>query len=132
VDVIRKDIKNVHLSVHPPAGRVRIAAPLRMNLEVIRIFAISKRAWIKRQQKRLLDQQRESPREYLERESHYVWGKRYLLRVLESTTPPGVELKHRQMLLRMRPGTSEDRRQAIVDEWYRTELKRAVAPIIAK
>jgi predicted metal-dependent hydrolase len=132
VEVVKKGIKNLHLSVHPPAGRVRIAAPLRMNLESIRVFAISKLAWIKQQQKKLREQQRESPREYLERESHYVWGKRYLLHVLESNTTPAVELKHNKMLMCVRPGTSEDRRQAVVDEWYRTQLKREVPPIIAK
>src|SRR5436190_10937286 len=83
-DVVLKEIKNVHLSVHPPTGRVRIAAPLRMSLDTIRVFAISKLDWIKRQQQKLREQERESPREYLERESHYVWGKRYLLQVIES------------------------------------------------
>ena len=80
VEVVKKDIKNLHLSVYPPAGRVRISAPLRMNLDTIRVFAISKLSWIKRQQKKLREQERETPREYLDRESHYVWGKRYLLK----------------------------------------------------
>ena len=79
VDVVLKDIKNIHLSVHPPAGKVRIAAPLRMDIDTIRVFAITKLAWIKSQQKKLREQERETPREYLDRESHYVWGKRYLL-----------------------------------------------------
>ena len=79
VDVVLKDIKNVHLSVHPPTGRVRLAAPRRMDMDAIRLFAISKLGWIKAQQKKLLEQERETPREYLDRESHYVWGKRYLL-----------------------------------------------------
>src|SRR5215470_11048882 len=83
-EVVKKDIKNVHLSVHPPAGKVRISAPLRMHVDTIRIFALSKLDWIKQQQKKFRDQERETPREYLNRESHYVWGKRYLLRVIES------------------------------------------------
>ncbi|RYD31665.1 MAG: DUF45 domain-containing protein, partial [Verrucomicrobiaceae bacterium] len=83
VDVVRKDIKNVHLSVHPPTGRVTIAAPSRLSLDTIRVFAISKLAWIRRQQQKLLDQERETPREYLDRESHYVWGERYLLQIIE-------------------------------------------------
>ena len=84
VDVVLKDIKNVHLSVYPPTGRVRISAPSRMSLDTIRVFAISKLGWIKQQQKKLREQERETPREYLDRESHYVWGKRYLLKVVES------------------------------------------------
>jgi predicted metal-dependent hydrolase len=132
VEVVKKDIKNVHLSVYPPVGRVRISAPLRMNVETIRIFAISKLGWIKQQQRKLRGQQRETPREYLERESHYVWGKRYLLQVIESDATPAVELKHSKMLLRLRPGAGGDRRQAIIDDWYRTQLKQAVPSLIAK
>src|SRR6266851_2830918 len=101
VDVVKKDIKNVHLSVYPPTGKVRISAPLRMNLDTIRVFAISKLGWIKQQQKKINDQEREPPREYLDRESHYVWGKRYLLEVIESDDAPGVELQHSQMCLRV-------------------------------
>ena len=74
VDVVRKDIKNVHLSVHPPTGRVRIAAPERMSLDTVRVFAIAKLPWIKKQQRKLREQERETPREYIDRESHYVWG----------------------------------------------------------
>ena len=127
-----KDIKNVHLSVHPPTGRVRISAPSRMSLDTIRVFAISKLGWIKQQQRKLREQERETPREYLDRESHYVWGKRYLLKVIESDEPPSVELKHSQMLLRVRPATDEAKKQAIVEEWYREQLKEAVPPLIAK
>ena len=132
VEVVKKDIKNIHLSVYPPAGRVRISAPERMNLETIRVFAISKLGWIKQQQKKLAAQQRETRREYMDRESHYVWGKRYLLQVIESDAAPAVELKHSKMLLQIRPGTGEDRKQAIVDEWYRAQLKEAVPSLIAK
>src|SRR5438128_12430094 len=93
-DVVLKEIKNVHLSVHPPTGRVRISAPSRMGLDTIRVFAISKVDWIKRQQTKLCGQERETPREYLNRESHYVWGRRYLLQVIECNDSPSVELKH--------------------------------------
>lgn len=132
VEVVKKDIKNVHLSVYPPSGRVRISAPLRMNLDTVRVFAISKLSWIKQQQKKLREQERETPREYLERESHYVWGKRYLLKVVESHSAPAVELKHKKMLLRIRPGASEEKKHAIVEEWYREQLKQALPSLIAK
>jgi predicted metal-dependent hydrolase len=132
VEVLKKDIKNVHLSVYPPGGRVRISAPLRMNLETIRLFAISKLGWIKQQQRKLCSQQRESPREYITRESHYLWGRRYLLEVVEDDKPPAIELKHRKMRLSVRPGTREDKRQAILDEWYRNQLKNAVPSVIGK
>lgn len=132
VDVVQKDIKNLHLSVYPPHGRVKISAPLRMDLDNIRLFAISKLGWIKRQQKKLREQERESPREYLDRESHYVWGKRYLLKVTENDEPPSVELTHGKMLLRVRPGTSEEKKHGIVDQWYREQLKHAAPPLISK
>ena len=132
VDVVLKDIKNVHLSVHPPTGRVRISAPKRMSLDTIRVFAISKLDWIRQQQRKLREQERETARDYVDRESHYVWGKRYLLKVSESDEPPSVELSHSRMMLRVRPRTGEAKRQALVEEWYREQLKGAVPPLIAK
>ena len=132
VDVVLKDIKNVHLSVYPPNGKVRISAPARMSLDTIRVFAISKLGWIKQQQKKFRSQERETPREYLNRESHYLWGKRYLLKTVECDEAPFVELKHGTMVLRLRPGTAEAKRQAIVEEWYREQLKGAAPPLIAK
>jgi predicted metal-dependent hydrolase len=132
VDVLKKDIKNVHLSVYPPTGRVRISAPLRMNLDTIRVFAISKLDWIKQQQQKLREQEREPPREYLDRESHYVWGKRYLLEVLEKDAAPKVQLQHNKIRLHLRPASSAGRKQEILEAWYREMLKEAVPPLIAK
>lgn len=132
VDVIFKDIKNVHLSVHPPTGRVRISAPNRMKLDTIRVYAISKLDWIKRHQVKMQSQERETPREYLDRESHYVWGKRYLLKVIESDQVPTVELKHTQMLLIVRPGSGVEKRESVVSSWYREEVRAAATPLIAK
>lgn len=131
-DVVLKDIKNIHLSVYPPTGSVRISAPLHMSPDTIRIFAISKLGWIKQQQKKLQEQERETLREYQDRESHYVWGKRYLLQVLAINEAPSVELEHSQILLRVRPGTNEKKKQAIVEGWYREQLKEATRLLIAK
>ncbi len=132
VDVVLKDIKNVHLSVYPPSGRVRIAAPEHMNLDTIRVFAVSKLAWIKKQQKKLREQERETFREYLDRESHYVWGKRYLLRIVEVDAAPAVELKAGNMILRVRPGANAKARGATVSKWYREQLKAAIPDLLAK
>lgn len=132
VDVVRKDIKNVHLSVRPPTGRVTIAAPSRMTLDTIRVFAISKLAWIRQQQRKLQEQERETPREFLPRESHYVWGRRYLLTVIEGDRPTTVTLSHSRMVLRVRIGADRAKRQAILDEWYREQIKQAVPSLIAK
>jgi len=132
VDVTLKDIKNIHLSVHPPTGHVRISAPSRMNLETIRVFAISKLGWIKQQQKKLLEQERETPREFLNRESHYVWGKRYLFQIIDVDQAPFVELHHGRMVLYIRPGADDGRKQAAVEEWYRDVLKKAASKMIAK
>ena len=132
VDVVFKDIKNIHLSVYPPIGKVRVSAPLRMELETIRVFTLSKLGWIKQQQQKLRGQERETPREYLDRESHYVWGKRYLLKLVEKDEAPEVELKHSHMLLHVRPGASEDTKQAIIAQWYRDQIKSAVPALIAK
>ena len=132
VDVVQKDIKNIHLSVYPPTGKVRISAPLRMEIDTIRVFAITKLGWIKSQQKKLLEQERETPREYLDRESHYLWGKRYLLNVVEKDAAPEVELKHNKMLFQIRPATTDERKQDILEAWYREKLKEVVPALIAK
>lgn len=132
VDVVQKNIKNIHLSVYPPTGKVRISAPTGMNLDTIRVFAVSKLGWIKKQQLKLQEQERETPREYLDRESHYVWGKRYLLQIIEENNTPSVELKHSWMVLRVRPGTEEWKKQAIVEEWYRNQVKQVVPELLVK
>jgi predicted metal-dependent hydrolase len=132
VDVMLKDIKNVHLSVYPPTGRVRISAPQRMSLDTVRVFAISKLGWIKQQQKKLREQERETRREYLDRESHYVWGKRYLLRVVEEHAEPKIVLRHSKMILRAGSGTNHDAKQEMVARWYREQIKAATADLIAK
>jgi len=132
VDVVLKDIKNVHLSVYPPTGRVRISAPKRMSIGTIRVFAISKLDWIKQQQTKLRAQERETPRDYVDRESHYVWGKRYLLRLSEREEPPDIKLTHSRMLLSVRPGTDGDKKQALVAEWYRKQLREAVPALLAR
>lgn len=132
VEIVRKDIKNVHLSVHPPAGNVRIAAPRNMSMDAIRAFAISKLAWIKRNQKRLVMQDREPPREFLDRESHYVWGRRYLLKLAETDGAPVVTLRHRTLVLRSKSTVSAQRREEILAGWYRDQLRAALPPIIAK
>ena len=132
VDVVLKDIKNVYLSVYPPTGRVRITAPEHMNLDTVRVFAVSKLAWIQKQQTKHREQEREPVREYLDRESHYVWGRRYLLRIEEVGGAPAVELKARKMILRTRPGASTEARETVVSKWYREQLRAAVPDLLTK
>jgi predicted metal-dependent hydrolase len=133
VEVIFKDIKNVHLSVYPPTGRVRIAAPRHMKTDRIRLFVISKLSWIRLQQRKFNDQARESVREYLPRESHYVWGRRCLLKIVEVTSGPvGVAAKNNSLVLTVRPQSPKERKAALMGDWYREELRTAVAPLLAK
>lgn len=132
VRVVRKDIRNVHLSVYPPTGAVRISAPSHMKLDTIRVFAISKLSWIKQQQRKLRDQQRESPREYLNRESHYVWGRRCLLSVAINGGPPSIELTHRRLVVRVDSSTNRSRIDAVVEKWYRNQVREAVPALLEK
>lgn len=131
-DVTLKDIKNVHMSVYPPTGAVRISAPSHMNLDTIRVFALSKIGWIKKQQKKLREQERETPREYLERESHYLWGKRYLLKIVEKDERPRVSLRYSTMILQVRPGATRAKKRSVLEEWYRQKLKAEIGPLVAK
>ncbi len=130
--VIKKDIKNVHLSVNPPMGDVRISAPMSMSHDAIRAFAIDKLAWIKSERKKFLAQEREPAREFLERESHYVWGKRYLLEIIEVNEAPHIELKHSTLVLKVRTGTDKSKMRALLEEWYREQIKDAVPELVAK
>ena len=132
VEVTRKPIKNIHLSVHLATGRVRISAPTWMSLENVRAFAVAKLGWIKKQQGRLRRQDRDSPGEYLERQNHCVWGKHYPLTVAESDRAPAIELKNDRIWLWVRPGTDQRRRQALMECWYRRQVKKALPPLIEK
>ncbi|WP_221033288.1 M48 family metallopeptidase [Actomonas aquatica] len=132
ITVRRKPIKNLHLSAHPPTGRVTISAPERMRFDRIRLFAISKLDWIKRQQGTLRAQERETPRDFVERESHYVWGRRYLMSVEETEGGSFVELHPRRIVLGVRSGTTADIRRAILERWYRDQIRAAVPEFIRK
>jgi len=133
IDIIRKNIKNMHLSVYPPSGRVRLAVPLDVKDDAIQLFAISKLPWIKKNQRKFAKQERQSPRAFVDRESHYFQGRRYLLRVTEHNSTPRVEIKTKTYIdLYVRPNTSVEKRIEIINEWYRAQLKREIEPIIKR
>lgn len=131
-DVVRKDIKHVHLSVYPPDGKVRISAPRNMALDTIRVYAITKLDWILRQQRKLREQEREPPREFLDNESHFVWGKRYLLRLVDAESGSAVELKHSTLELRLRSGSDTAKRREVLDAWYRQQIRDAVPSLLSR
>ncbi len=132
IQVAKKDVKNIHLSVHPPEGKVRVAAPHHIRAEILRIYLVSRLGWIKEQQRKFRAQARESERDYLTRESHYVWGKRYLLRVIERDAAPFVELKPRSLLLSVRPDTTKENRREVLEKWYRDQLRMAAQSLMEK
>lgn len=132
IAVNRKAVKNVHLSVHPPAGHVTLVAPTETRLEVIRAYAISKLGWIKNQQDKLLNQSRETQRQFVERETHYLWGRRYLLSVVEKDIKSAVILDHRRITLIVRPGSDVQKRAEVIHEWHKSLLHEVVPTLISK
>lgn len=132
VQLIRKDVKNVHLSVHPPDGRVTLVAPTGTREDVARAYAISRLRWIERQQDGLRAQARETPRDFVTRESHFVWGRRYLLRVQEAPGKASITLDHKFMLMTVPPGSTAEQRAHLMHEWHKGLLHAAVPPLIAK
>jgi predicted metal-dependent hydrolase len=133
IDVIRKDIKNIHLAVYPPAGRVRISVPLSVNEDAIRLFVISKLGWIKQKQRQFKGQDRITPREYKDRESHYFFGDRYLLNVIETDLAPKVSIRNKTYVdLFVKPKTPTHTRHKIMEEWYRREIKKMIPNLIEK
>lgn len=132
VDVIYKNIKHLHISVYPPLGRVRVAAPDRMDQETIRIAVVQRLPWIKRQREQLISANRQSERQMLSGESHFVWGQRYRLDILRKSGKHSVELKAQAMLLTASPDSNAADRRALLDRWYRRQLKAAVPPLLEK
>jgi predicted metal-dependent hydrolase len=132
IAVTRKDIKNVHLSVHPPDGRVTLAVPSATRLEVARAYAISKLHWIKEQKKKLTDQARETPRQFVTRESHYLWGRRYLMTVAYRDEKPAVKLDHKRIMLSVRPGSNITKRAEVIHEWHKQILHEVVPALVEK
>ena len=132
IALTRKDVKHVHLSVHPPSGRVTLVAPKGTRPEVARAYAVSKLGWIRDQQAKLREQARETPRQFVERESHYLWGRRYLLSVREEEAKPAIRLGHRNITLAVRPGSNRTKREAVVHEWHKSLLHDAVPKLIRR
>jgi predicted metal-dependent hydrolase len=132
ITVTRKAIKNVHLSVYPPDGLVRLSAPTGTRPEVARAYAISKIGWIREQQEKLRNQARETPRAFVERESHYLWGRRYLMTVVEHDAKPYVSVDHKRITLSVRPGTGHAKRATVIHEWHKSLLHEVVPLLIGK
>ena len=132
ISLTRKDVKHVHLSVHPPSGRVTLTAPTATRLEVARAYAISKLSWIREQRQKLAHQLRETPRKFVERESHSLWGRRHLLTVAHRATKPFVSLDHKHITLTVRPGSDAQKRAEVIHEWHKSLLHEVVPPLIKK
>lgn len=132
IQVTRKAIKNVHLSVHPPSGRVTLSAPIATRLEVARAYAITKLGWIREQRMKLASQARETPRKFVERESHNLWGRRHLLTIVHQEAKPIVALDHRRITLTVRPGSDVQKRAEVLHEWHKSLLHELVPALIQK
>lgn len=132
VAVTRKDVKHVHLSVHPPDGRVTLVAPKDTHSDVARAYAASRLGWIRKQQRGLRGQARERPRQFIGRESHFLWGRRYLLTLKEENAKPSVKLSHRRITLTVRPGSNTAKRAEVMHEWHKSLLHDAVPGLIRK
>lgn len=128
----RKPVKNVHLTVHPPDGRVTLVAPLATRTEVARAYAISRLGWIRQQRQRFHEQQREPPRQFVTRESHQLWGRRYLLTVTEADVKPHVKLDHRRIHLVVRPGADQAKKADVMHAWHKAMLHAELPKLIAQ
>ena len=133
IEVVRKDIRNLHLGVYPPAGRVRVAAPLRLDDDAIRLAVVTRLPWIRRQRAAFARQERQSPREFVSGESHYFAGRRYRLDVVERDAPPSVWIRNNSWLeLSVRPGADLRTREAVLHRWYRDRLRNELPQLLAR
>lgn len=127
-----KKIKNIHLAVYPPDGHVHVSAPDYAKEEDLRAYLLSKTTWIRRQQSEILEQARETRRDYVSGENHYLFGKRYILRVIEQEAAPQIETGHKYILMYVRPGATREKRMEVLHEYYRQELQRKLEGLFAK
>jgi predicted metal-dependent hydrolase len=132
IDVVYKDIKNLHIGVYPPVGRVRVAAPRRLDEEQIRLAVIRRLPWIKRQREQLRAADRQSEREMVTGESHFVWGRRHRMKVIQRPGRSHVEVDGDRLLLYVPAGTDVEQRRALLDRWYRSQLRAVIPNLIAK
>ena len=132
IDVVYKNIKNLHIGVYPPVGRVRVAAPERLDEEQIRLAIIQRLPWIRRQRRQLQEAARQSPREMVNGESHYVWGRRHRLKIIERPGRAHVEVDGDRLLMYVPEGTQTDARIKLLQDWQRKQLRLAVPPLIAR
>ena len=136
VELVQKDIKNLHLAVYPPNGRVRLAAPMDVNEKTLELYVTSKIPWIRKQQRLFAKMDRQSPRQYVNRESHYFLGKRYLLRVHETDHP----YRHAKVVCKtktyidvyVKEDSSTAQRAELMKEWYRAKLKEILSELVPK
>ena len=132
VDVVYKKIKNMHISVYPPMGRVRVAAPERLDEDAIRLAVVQRLPWIKKQREQLQTAERQSEREMLTGESHYVWGQRLRLTLVETTGRPRVDIAGSKLQLTVRAEAEDTERRKLLESWYRKQMKAAIPPLIEK
>lgn len=133
INTVKKDIKNMHLGVYPPNGRIRVAAPLKTSDDAIRLFVISKMPWIRKQQMKFLEQERQTRREYVAGESHYFFGNRYRLNVIHTNGPPRIGIQGKTHIdLCIRANTTTQEREKIFERFYRSELRKIIPSLIAK
>jgi predicted metal-dependent hydrolase len=133
VDVVRKDIKNLHLAVYPPLGRVRVSAPATLDDEAVRLAVIARLAWVRRQRRQIQSQERETPREMTDGETHYLWGRAYRLRIIEDGAQQAVTLSgDRRLELHVRPGADRQARERRLAEWQRRELRRVAHGVVSQ
>lgn len=131
IEIQKKKIKNMHLSVLPPDGKVRISAPVNTKDEAIKLFAISKIGWIKRQIDKFVNQQRQTKREYVSGESHYVWGRRYRMEIGHDHRN-NIEIKGNKLILTAREPSTIQQREKVMTEWYREQLKKKLPELVGK
>ena len=133
VEIVRKDIKNLHLGVYPPHGRVRVAAPLRVSDEAVRLAVIGKLAWVKRQRAQFEAQPRQSEREMVSGESHYFLGRRHRLRLIQHEGPAKVTVRGKSIIeMRVRPEMEPRQREWVLHRWYRQQLRQIIEPLLER
>lgn len=132
IELLKKNIKNMHLAVLPPDGKVRVSAPISLSDDSIKMFVRTKIGWIKKQQEKFENQPRQTERQYISGETMYVWGKQYFLQVDYSYKGNSLVLDGKKAILTVRKESSAKQRENYVNEWYREILKEEIKKYLPK
>lgn len=132
IEIIKKkNLKNLYVRVNPPEGKITVSTPNDYPDEDIRLFVLKKMPEITKVRDRMLSQARQTEREYVSGESHYLWGKPYRLQVMYEGNKYVITKTPNKIILTAPTRSTKETKEQAFNEWYRQELKRMLNVVVS-